>query len=58
MKFVRRICLHIKEYKYSIVAKFELYLTCCQAVGLNLCTIVVDSMGHKYSDIILSKSVN
>jgi hypothetical protein len=48
----------MKEYKYSIVAKFELYLTCYQAVGMNLCMTVVDSMGHKFSDIILSKSMN
>jgi len=39
----------MKEYKYSIVAKFELYLTCFQAVGMNLCMIVVNSMGHKFS---------
>jgi hypothetical protein len=58
MTFVRRIRLHVKEYKYSIVAKFELYLTCYQAVGMNLCMIVIDSMGHKFSDIILSKSMN
>jgi len=35
MKFLRRICLHLKEYEYSIVSKFELYLTCFQAVGIN-----------------------
>jgi len=58
MKFLRRICLHMKEYKYSMVAKFELYLTCYQAVGMNLYMIVVDSMGYKFSDIILSKSMN
>jgi len=48
----------MKEYKYSMAAKFDLYLTCYQAVGMNLCTIVVDSMGHKFSDIVLSKSMN
>jgi hypothetical protein len=48
----------MKEYKYSIFAKFELYLTCWQAVGINLCVIVVDSMGHKFSGIILSKRMN